>query len=308
MLLGGHGGPSARRSSARGHASTAAMTSSLRPLLPSSSRSWTGCSLPTAARGTASRRSTRSAVPRRGDLRGARRARARRRRRPLRGARRSVDADRVSGGAPPRPRARSTSTTSSPASPRSWSAATRTCSRSRGRRHRRRCSPSGSRSRRRRRRTRPAPRQTRVLDGVPHGPALARAQKLGQGCGKVGFDWPGWEGSFAKVEEEVRRDPRRPCTAGKPAEIHHEIGDLLLAVVNLARKLGVDAEKALVDATQRFQRRFEIIEDRLAERGKTPQQSNLDEMDALWDEAKMIRVRRESDAFLCRSDRVEGIS
>ena len=67
---------------------------------------------------------------------------------------------------------------------------------------------------------------------------------------------------------------------------HHELGDLLFAVVNLARKLGVDAENALVDATQRFQRRFEFVEDRLAERGKTPQTSTLEEMDALWNDAK----------------------
>ena len=131
-----------------------------------------------------------------------------------------------------------------------------------------------------------ADKKARVLDGVPHGPALARAQKLGHRCGKIGFDWPGWEGSFAKVEEEVR-EVREAITAKAPAEIHAEIGDLLLAVVNLSRKLGVDAENALVDATQKFQRRFEIVEDLLAERGKTPQQSSLEEMDGLWDRAKI---------------------
>ena len=125
----------------------------------------------------------------------------------------------------------------------------------------------------------------RVLDGIPFGPALARAQKIGSRCGKVGFDWPGWEGSFAKVEEEVR-EIREAIAAAAPAEIHAELGDLLLACVNLARKVGVDAENALVDATERFQRRFELVEDRLAERGKTPAQSDLAEMDALWDEAK----------------------
>ena len=125
----------------------------------------------------------------------------------------------------------------------------------------------------------------RLLDGVPHGPALARAQKIGHRCGKVGFDWPGWEGSFAKVEEEVT-EVLGAVKAQDSLAVHAEVGDLLLAVVNLSRKLGVDAENALVDATQRFQRRFEIVEDRLAERGKTPQQSNLEEMDALWNEAK----------------------
>jgi len=130
-----------------------------------------------------------------------------------------------------------------------------------------------------------ATKSERTLDGIPHGPALARAQKIGQRCGKVGFDWPGWEGSFAKVEEEVN-EIRAAIEAHDPAQTHAELGDLLLACVNLARKVGVDAENALVDATLRFQRRFEIVEDRLAERGKTPRQSTLEEMDALWDEAK----------------------
>jgi MazG family protein len=125
----------------------------------------------------------------------------------------------------------------------------------------------------------------RILEGVPHGPALARAQKVGGKAGKVGFDWPGWEGSFAKIEEEVG-ELGEAARGGDPAAVHHELGDLLFAVVNVARKLGVDAETALVDATARFQHRFEFIEDRLAEGGRTPRESNLDEMDALWNDAK----------------------
>ena len=118
------------------------------------------------------------------------------------------------------------------------------------------------------------------------GPALARAQKIGSRCGKVGFDWPGWEGSFDEGRGRGPGGPGGDRASKTPAEVHAEIGDLLLAVVNLARKVGVDAENALVDATTRFTRRFEFVEDRLAERGKTPQQSNLEEMDALWNEAK----------------------
>jgi len=128
-------------------------------------------------------------------------------------------------------------------------------------------------------------RPDRVLAGVKPGPALARAQKIGGKAGKVGFDWPGWEGSFAKIEEETR-EVVEAIRDGEANAMHHEIGDLLLAVVNVARKIGVDAENALVDATTRFQRRFEVVEDLLAERGRTPQTSNLEEMDALWDEAK----------------------
>jgi MazG family protein len=134
-------------------------------------------------------------------------------------------------------------------------------------------------------------RQDRVLAGVKPGPALARAQKIGSRAGKVGFDWPGWEGSFAKVEEEVR-EVADAIHSGDRNAMHHEIGDLLLAVVNVARKIGVDAENALIDATTRFQRRFEVVEDVLAERGRTPQTSNLEEMDALWDEAKRREAER----------------
>lgn len=131
----------------------------------------------------------------------------------------------------------------------------------------------------------PALREPRTLDGVPPGPALVRAQQLGKRCGKIGFDWPGWAGSFAKVEEEVA-EIAAAIRTNDAQQVHAELGDLLLAVVNLARKLDVDAEIALVDATARFQRRFEFVEDRLAERDKTPRESTLDEMDALWTEAK----------------------
>ena len=131
---------------------------------------------------------------------------------------------------------------------------------------------------------------TRTLAGIPGGlPALARAQKLGSKAGKVGFDWGGWQGSLAKVREEVD-EVIETAEAGDAAAAHHEIGDLLFAVVNLARKLDVDAEVALRDASGRFTRRFEFIEDRLAEGGRRPKDSNLEEMDALWDAAKAAGV------------------
>jgi MazG family protein len=128
----------------------------------------------------------------------------------------------------------------------------------------------------------------RTLAGVPVGlPALMRAEKLGSKAGRVGFDWGGWEGSLAKVREEVGEveECARQGEAGRAAA-HHEIGDLLFAVVNLARKLDVDAETALGDASRRFTSRFEHIEDRLRAMGRTPSESNLEEMDALWNEAK----------------------
>jgi nucleoside triphosphate diphosphatase len=130
----------------------------------------------------------------------------------------------------------------------------------------------------------------RILDGVKPAPALARAQKIGTKAARVGFDWPSWEGSFDKIREEVD-EVGAAARAGDAPAIHHEIGDLLFAVVNLARKLGVDAENALVDATARFQRRFEFVEDRLTERGKTPGTSTLEEMDALWNDAKRTEAQ-----------------
>lgn len=126
----------------------------------------------------------------------------------------------------------------------------------------------------------------RTLAGVPKGlPALARAQALGSKAGRVGFDWPGPDGSLAKVREEVEEVAETIADGDRDAA-HRELGDLLFATVNLARKLGVDAETALHDASARFTRRFEFIEDRLAERGRAPEQSTLDEMDALWNDAK----------------------
>jgi MazG family protein len=127
-------------------------------------------------------------------------------------------------------------------------------------------------------------KQGRILAGVKPGPALARAQKIGTKAAKVGFDWPDVEGSIAKIEEEVREV--REVVGDSDKRRHHEIGDLLFAVVNVARKLNVDAEQALIDATRRFQERFEFVEDRLADRGKSPLSSSLEEKDALWNDAK----------------------
>jgi MazG family protein len=126
----------------------------------------------------------------------------------------------------------------------------------------------------------------RTLAGVPLAlPALARAQKLSERAARVGFDWPDCTGSLAKVREEV--DELAAVVDGRDAQAaEHEVGDVLFAVVNLARKLGVDAETALRSGCARFIDRFEHIEDRLRERGVTPKQSTLEEMDALWNEAK----------------------
>jgi MazG family protein len=121
-----------------------------------------------------------------------------------------------------------------------------------------------------------------VLDGVPIAlPGLTRAVKLQAKAAKVGFDWPDISFVFAKLAEEIAELK----TAGKN-EAEAEYGDLLFAAANLARHLGIDPEAALRQANAKFERRFAHIEARLKERGRAPAQSDLVEMDALWDEAK----------------------
>ena len=126
----------------------------------------------------------------------------------------------------------------------------------------------------------------RVLDGVPLAlPALAQAQKIGSRASRVGFDWPNWQGSAAKIDEELV-EIREVAGGDDAAAKHHEIGDLLFATVNLARKLGVDAEVALRDASRRFTTRFERIEDHLAASGRHPRDASLEELDGMWNQAK----------------------
>jgi MazG family protein len=130
------------------------------------------------------------------------------------------------------------------------------------------------------------PSAASVLEGVPVSlPALARAQQLGSRAGDVGFDWPAIDGTRNKVTEEVG-ELDGAIASGDRSRIESEVGDLLFAVVNLSRKLKVDAESALRGANQRFEARFHFIEDRLREQGRGPRDADLKELDALWDQAK----------------------
>jgi ATP diphosphatase len=125
-----------------------------------------------------------------------------------------------------------------------------------------------------------------ALAGIPIGlPALTRALKLQQKASKVGFDWNDPRAVLAKIREETD-EIEADLQAGKREQAAAEVGDLLFAVVNLARHLDANPEAVLRGTNQKFERRFASIERALAERGKTPEQSTLAEMDALWDAAK----------------------
>lgn len=127
----------------------------------------------------------------------------------------------------------------------------------------------------------------RVLEGVPRGlPALQRAWRLGEKAAAAGFDWRDAAHVLDKVEEELG-EVRAAIAHGDSDEAGREIGDLLFAVAQLARRVGVEPEDRLRAAVAKFVRRFEWIEDRLAKRGRTPRESSMAEMDALWDEAKL---------------------
>ena len=126
-----------------------------------------------------------------------------------------------------------------------------------------------------------------VLDDVAKAlPALTRAEKLQKRAAREGFDWPDTVLVLAKIQEEIA-ELQHEITVKAPQErLLDELGDLLFACANLARKLNVDPETALRSTNAKFERRFRRIEDWLAEAGKTPGQSTLDEMDALWNRAK----------------------
>ncbi len=148
------------------------------------------------------------------------------------------------------------------------------------------------------------PSASSLLSDIPLGlPALTRAVKLQEKAAKVGFDWPDLAPVFEKLKEEIAEfedaaraaDPRgqrasHPSGASEAARtqaaIEEELGDMLFVLANIARHLKLDPEAALRAANGKFIRRFAYIEARLAERGRMPVGSTLEEMDALWDEVR----------------------
>ncbi len=121
-----------------------------------------------------------------------------------------------------------------------------------------------------------------TLAGVPDGlPALTRAAKLTSRAARVGFDWPDAAAVLDKLDEEVA-ELRAELPAADPARLMDEMGDLLFVLVNLARKLGLDAETCLRMANLKFSRRFHSMEQHAASTGKTLSEMSLEEMEAAW--------------------------
>ncbi|MBN2574491.1 MAG: nucleoside triphosphate pyrophosphohydrolase [Deltaproteobacteria bacterium] len=129
-----------------------------------------------------------------------------------------------------------------------------------------------------------------ALHGIPRSaPALVRAMRAGEKAGAVGFDWPDAAGVRDKVREELAEFDQA-CRSGDRRAMSRELGDLLFAIVNLARKLDLDAEHDLREATDRFGRRFAYMEDKLAAQGRAVEEASSEEQNALWEEAKKAEV------------------
>jgi ATP diphosphatase len=133
-----------------------------------------------------------------------------------------------------------------------------------------------------------AGRSPSVLDGVTVGlPALTRALKLQNRAARVGFDWPDVLQVFMKIDEELAELKSELLTEEvASARLQDEVGDLLFACVNLARHLKVDPEAALRHGNAKFERRFRQVEQKLNRNGRSPAEASLDEMEALWRQAK----------------------
>jgi ATP diphosphatase len=127
-----------------------------------------------------------------------------------------------------------------------------------------------------------------ALEGVTRGlPALTRALKLQKRAARVGFDWFDAKDVLDKFDEEIKEMSAEMSLDPDPERLMDEMGDLLFTCVNMARKLDLDPETALRYGNEKFERRFKEVEALLAKDGKTPETSNLDEMEALWHKTKL---------------------
>lgn len=127
-----------------------------------------------------------------------------------------------------------------------------------------------------------------ALDDIPKNlPALVRAEKLSKRAGRAGFEWPDMDGVFEKIDEELGELRAEVDANADKKRIADELGDFLFTIANLARYLKIDPEAALRGTNAKFERRFRAVEAELAKRGRTPDQSTLEEMDAIWDEVRL---------------------
>jgi MazG family protein len=116
-------------------------------------------------------------------------------------------------------------------------------------------------------------------------PALLKASRLTEKAARVGFDWRRTDDVFDKLDEEIA-ELREAIASGDKTNIEDEIGDLLFTIANIARKVNVNAEEALQSTNRKFMRRFESMESQVRDGGRNIDQLELEEMDALWDQAK----------------------
>ena len=130
-----------------------------------------------------------------------------------------------------------------------------------------------------------------ILERVPKGSSsLSRAYQLTQRASRVGFDWPTMEGVLNKLDEEMR-EFKEALSLQNRRRIFEEIGDLLFVMANVSRFLKINPEEALKKTLEKFVSRFHYIEISLHQEGKSFRQSNLMEMDRLWEEAKRKKTK-----------------
>lgn len=126
-----------------------------------------------------------------------------------------------------------------------------------------------------------------ILSGIANNlPALTRAEKISKRAARVGFDWENTKQIFDKLNEEIN-ETKEAIDSNDKNHIEEEIGDMLFVLVNLARKLSIDPEKSLRNANLKFEKRFRFIETELAKIDKTPETSDIEEMESLWLKAKI---------------------
>lgn len=131
-----------------------------------------------------------------------------------------------------------------------------------------------------------------ILDGIPRSlPALSRSQKMATRAAGVGFDWTRPDEVLRKVDEELQ-EFKDALASGQTEKIREELGDILFVIANVSRHLGIDSESSLAESADKFESRFRYIETELARRGKSVQEATLEEMDKIWEQAKIVEEHR----------------